>query len=289
MLCAQSWEVSSFAQRRAFEQHQPMPSSCARDLWLLWEHLQGATSVYMVHTVTPNLSIKWSYQIKRAGREVAGKRWTDLVQDHCCLKNEKSWLQILCGHALCFPRHHISAVAVPASPFLIYILQALNAGENPWRSRSSSDLSNRHYLRGRCNAQGSLVWICWCLVQLNCAPSKHLVLQRLWDTFHQGPHAAWHPTIKNINLWASFLFFCPLNQKSSCYGGLLHPLCFQSFQSTMRNFLSWQCKLRAALNGVSDLKRQHKKKGRRLKKTSRSCSVGQVDKLSSTSFILAIQ
>lgn len=119
MLCAQSCEVSSLAQRRALEQHQPMPSSCARDLWLLWEHLQGATSVYMVHTVTPNLSIKWSYQMKRAGREVAGKRWADLVQDHCCLKNENSWLQILSGHALSFPRHHISAVAVPASPLYI--------------------------------------------------------------------------------------------------------------------------------------------------------------------------
>ena len=52
---------------------------------------------------------------------MAGERWTEFVQGHCSeLEKENSLLPILSGHALCFPRHDISAVAlysaVPASP-----------------------------------------------------------------------------------------------------------------------------------------------------------------------------
>lgn len=44
---------------------------------------------------------------------MAGERWTEFVQDHCSeLEKEESWLPTLSGHNLCFPRHHISAVAL---------------------------------------------------------------------------------------------------------------------------------------------------------------------------------
>lgn len=86
------------------------------------------------------------------------ERWAEFVQDHCSeLKKENSWLPVLSGHALCFPRRHISAVALYLAVRLIHTLQAPNAGENRWQSRSSSVYSDCHELRGRVNAQGSLV------------------------------------------------------------------------------------------------------------------------------------
>lgn len=72
MCSARCCDVVTFARRTAFEQRQPMSSSCARDLLLLWEHLQGATCVYVGYIVTPNLSIRQSCWTKHGGREMAG-------------------------------------------------------------------------------------------------------------------------------------------------------------------------------------------------------------------------
>lgn len=46
-------EVPTFEWRAAFEQCQPMSSSCPRDLMLLWEHLQDTAYIYLWHIYQP--------------------------------------------------------------------------------------------------------------------------------------------------------------------------------------------------------------------------------------------
>lgn len=105
VLCSLLW--GNYTWITPFEQRQPMSSSCARDLLLLGEHLQSATCVDVEYIAIPKLSIRQYVRWSIEEGKWLGKGGLNLFKIIVQI-----WLPVVSGHALCFLRHHISAVAL---------------------------------------------------------------------------------------------------------------------------------------------------------------------------------